>query len=169
MRYTTRDMFFAVTVFAILLGAILHAVSLRRETDAFKESTGHELMSFEFETKYAGFTSSFKDSPFECTISNLKYARRSFAGTYSFECVVKRRDGKPMKGRSFRDLLEPIASESKYRSEIYKNWFVYKNWELDSNIDTMEQASWDLKLDIEYSFSEDFPQPKSTLVESRSY
>ena len=157
MQYSTRDILFAVTILAILLGSILHAISLRRETDAFKESARHELMSLEFETKYADFTSSFEDSPFECITSNLKYMRLGSSGTYSFDCVVKRRDGKPMQGRRFRDLLQPILNESEYRIDIYKDWSVYTDWELDSAIDTMEQSSWDVKLRIEYRFHEDFP------------
>ena len=160
MQYTTRDLAFAVTIIAILLGFYLHALSIRRETDAFKESARHEIMNLEFELKYADFTSSFDNSPFECTISNFDYTRNfSSRGAYSFDCVVKRRDGQPMKGREFRDLLHPIANAGGYRIDIYKHWTVNTNWELESTIDTMEQMSWDVQFDIEYSFHEDFLPP----------
>ena len=162
MQYTIRDLAFTVTIIVILLGFYLHALSIRRETDAFKQAARHEMMNLEFEMRYADFTSSFENSPFQCAISNFYFTRNSSSkGTYSFNCDVKRRDGQPIKGREFRDLLHPISNAGCYRIDTHKHWTVYTDWELESTIDTMEKASWDVQIDVEYSFHEDFPLPTS--------
>ena len=154
MKFTLRDLAFAIAIFGIGLAFYLHVTATRHETDAFRKSVRHEMMSFEFETKYADFLDSFRESAHKCTINNMNYTRSESSGQYKFECVISRRDGELMAGREFRDLLRPISTPGVYRMDAYKHWLVNTDWELESFIDTMERESWDMEFFIEYRFQE---------------
>ena len=150
MKFSLLELTFAVAIFAIGLAFYLHVTSTRRETESFKKSVRHELMSFEFETKYATLKNSFLRGPYECSIIGLKSTREDSKGTYEFACTVSRRDGELMTGQDFRYLLLPILDG--YRIDPYKHWTVNTDWELESSIDTMKQKSWSVEFNVEYSF-----------------
>ena len=152
MKFTLLELTFAVAIFAIGLAFYLHATSTQRETESFKRSVRHELMSFEFETKYASLKDSFLDGPYECSIIGLSSTREDTKGAYEFACTVSRRDGQLMTGKEFRYLLRPILDG--YRIDTYKHWTVHTDWELETSVDTMEQESWSVEFNIEYSFHE---------------
>ena len=152
MKYTLRDLIFAVAIFGLVLAFYLHATAVRRETDEFKKSVRHEILSLEFDTRYAHFKNSFQGSPFQCTINDLSYKRFDSGGQYEFECVISRRDGQLVTGREFSDLVRPISNAGLYRGDSYKNWSITTSWEIESGMYEMKAKTWDVVLSIEYGF-----------------
>ena len=162
MKYSLRDLALTVAIVALAIAFYLHRAGTEREIHHLKTSTQetihtleksmkHDLMKFEFENKFSGFLDSFNDSDHVCKTSNVKYISNDTSGCYKFDCVLSRRDGQPMTGQNFADLLKQITNG--YRTDTEKHWSVDTGWEIESTIYTMKQESWEIDLTIEYNFT----------------